>query len=617
MNITVKVFLLICIALLTSCSSYEKRPDLTEHIKAKFGQEGINYKAQTNLRNATHKASTLEKARHEQEDYLIKALESKATDQDKEFYIHELKLIGKEDSIPVLAKYLNHPILGSHASMALLSIHNAIEDKDEVTKAFSAALPSAKGKNLLLMVKNLGSLKVADDATIREIEKYIGSKDIVMKLAATRALANFADPASADVLLNTLKGQTKYNRSKFLSYNLLYARNLMAEDKSAASIHATKTLSRVIAEKEPHSYIKSLATLQEIKGAEFTDSLIKQLNNKSHRVRAAVANLLIAGSDKALNKKISDAYHSGSPEFQAEVLKVLVGIKDPHADKYLAQGLKNKNQYVRLISIELTAYVQPLKIVSPLANLVLKGTKEDGSAAAAALKRIPSKFSCSELLKIYGQADDEVKATLLTIIGNQRDKEVSQVVLAATLSANKSLKKEAFKSLKMIAEFEQISSYISFLKESQSSSDIRGFQSAIVTAAYSKEDKAAAEVIKNISTNSSAKANLSLIQVLSRISGKKAYRGLLNLYSNGSEPVQTEAVRGMAKWTSITEFHDLILFTKSLEGKNRLLMVRGITALIVNSASSTADKKMQLDKLIAIAPDSEKKNLMDKAKSLK
>ena len=75
-------------------------------------------------------------AREEQEGYLIKALNSSTTDPQKEFYIHELKLIGSEDSIAVLSKYLNHPVLCSHASMALLSIHNAIENKDELKNTF-------------------------------------------------------------------------------------------------------------------------------------------------------------------------------------------------------------------------------------------------------------------------------------------------------------------------------------------------------------------------------------------------------------------------------------------------------------------------------------------------
>ena len=132
-----------------------------------------------------------------------------------------------------------------------------------------------------------------------------------------------------------------------------------------------------------------------------------------------------------------------------------------------------------------------------------------------------------------------------------------------------------------------------------------------------KEEEATAVVMKSVKKNSSAKANILLIQVLGRIGGKGAFKGLTGLYNDGSEAVQTEAVRTLSKWLSVVEAQGLIDFTADLEGKNKILMVRGISSVIVSSTLSKSEKAKLLDQVGTVAPDSEKVKLMELKKGLK
>ena len=81
--------------------------------------------------------------------------------------------------------------------------------------------------------------------------------------------------------------------------------------------------------------------------------------------------------------------------------------------------------------------------------------------------------------------------------------------------------------------------------------------------------------------------------------------------------MQSEAVRSLSKWESIDQVQQLISFTSDLEGKNKILMVRGISSVIVSSSKSKKDKASLLSQLLAIAPDSEKTKISNLKQELK
>ena len=61
----------------------------------------------------------------------------------------------------------------------------------------------------------------------------------------------------------------------------------------------------------------------------------------------------------------------------------------------------------------------------------------------------------------------------------------------------------------------------------------------------------------------------------------------------------------------------MISFASNVEGKNRILMVRGISSVIVSSSKSKKDKASLLSQLLAIAPDSEKGRISNLKEELK
>ena len=604
----------ISLAALSSCSSHTPDTSLTSAIKA-WTKDGDDTKARIALRNATHKAAVSDNRKNHEAD-LLYALENTNNIEVKEFIIHELKLIGGTSSIEPLSKYILHAKLSSHTTQALLAINNSVQGEGDglisgqtVADVFSDALPDASGEDLLYLIKTIGSLGEADSSAMEIIESHCQSEDKVLKHTSVRTLAEIADEDSAETLLNAIKGEKHYNRSKMISLNLLFARKL---GDSEGETHALKVMSSVDKNKEDHLYIKCLSTLQDIKGNDFTDDLISYLGDENLRISYAIVNILAKTDDSSINSKLESAFSQASPLFQAQALKVLVKRKSAKASFLTGKALSSNDQYVRSTAALLSIHANVDDTIDGLVQLLLKGTDEDKKMAVSALNRIPAKKCSGSLINAYRKADNQAKASILSIMAMKKDSAIADIALQATLLDDKKVKKEAYKALKNIATFNQVPQLIEMVKNNENSSDLKGLQGALVTSSWNKENEVATQVVKNIQKGSSAKSNLALVQVLSRIGGTVAFKGLRELYNVGSEAVQKETVRTLAKWSSLDQINELIRITSKTEGSNTILMLRGLSSLIVNSGTDANHKKNLLQKLSGLAPNSdEKKKILD------
>lgn len=599
---------------LSSCSTHKPDTALTKNIKP-WAENTNDTKDRIALRNATHKAAAgIDRDQHEAN--LIYSLENAKDYEVKRFLIHELKLIGGTASIKPLSQYLRDPKLCSHATQALQAVNNSVNGAGEglistysAADALAEALPNVYGENLIHIVKTIGSVKEADGETLEALHKLTKSKDTVLKETAVRALAEIADDSSANTMMEAISGEKHYIRSKMVSLNLLYARNI---DPDEGETHALNVMSKVDRTKEDHLYIKCLSTLQDIKGNDFNDDLISYLGDSNLRIAFATVNLLAVTNDKSIDSKLVSGLEKKSPLFQAQALKTLSLRKADKASFMIGKSLHSPDQYVRKTAAILSSEAEVEDVIDGLMNLVLKGSAEDKTYGLAALHRIPAKDCAGALIKAYRNADNATKASLLSIMASKRNPAIADLALQASLTDDRNIKKEAYKVLKNTSDFSQAPKLIAIMKNCESSSDLKGLQAGLVASAFAHENDVASQVLKNIQKGSSAKSNLSLIQVLSRIGGKTAFNGLKSLLSVGSEAVQKETVRTLAKWTSLDEFSELLRITSKTEGANRTLMVRGLSTLVVNGNTDTANKKSLLQKLSNLAPnDAEKKKILD------
>ncbi|MCH2205337.1 MAG: HEAT repeat domain-containing protein [Lentisphaerales bacterium] len=601
----------ISLALLTSCSNYELDTSLTSKIH-KWAPGSDDSQARISLRSATHRAALeKEKADFHEKD-LIYALQNTKDIEAQKFFIHELKLIGTEQSIDPLSQFLKQDELTTDAIMALLSINEAGYD---VSDALNAALPNTQGETQIALIKALGSIQ--SDDSIEQLENLMFSQDSALALSAIRSVANIADEDSSPKLLKTIDNFESFQQSKVIHWNFLYAQNLANEASQDAETHALEVLSRIDKNTQTHLYISGLQTLYKIKGNDFSQDLIRYINDKNHRIAEGASRLLTNSIDSSVNDLLVAAFPKSGEFFQELALKVITTRGDANSSLLIARSLKSPSQKVRLAACNLSIKVKESMVVPGLIELVRSGTDLDQKSAVKALKRIPSDKSSAAIREAYTSSAFAAQAKLLQILSTKSDSQNAALALKETLSQDKKVSKAAFSALKNIAEFQQLPQLLVMTKSAKTSSLIRGYQNALVTASYGKAEECSKAILAEISSGASSKVNLALIQVLGRVGSQTAFNGLKKLYEDGAETVQKEAIRTLAKWQDIKNLNDLLKIAKASQGTNIILMSRGLSSTISSSTLKLEDKKKYLKKIIDFSDSQEKKRLNEMLKKLR
>lgn len=169
-----------------------------------------------------------------------KALEKIQDPMDKQFLIRQLQLMGKDDAVPFLQKFLQNDQLVHPAAQALATI-NTPGAQQALLAAFRQSSSSDNKAALIQALGDCRSIK-AVSAISDALKK---NKDFAIEKAGLYALANIGDPSSAGVLLKAAK-KSKYRFSKdnAASNCLLYVRRLIEEGKGSAAAKVIKTIKK-------------------------------------------------------------------------------------------------------------------------------------------------------------------------------------------------------------------------------------------------------------------------------------------------------------------------------------------------------------------------------------
>ena len=154
---------------------------------------------------------------------VVEALVSQIPERSKAvagFLIRELQVVGGREVADALGKLLLDDELWEYAAQALQAIG--------VVEPFRRALPQAKGKHLLTIVRALGALR--DRESIPALRAAAIEQDRDLRLTALWGLANIGDAGSVDLLIKAADAQETTERIKAASACLLLAEKLSKAD---------------------------------------------------------------------------------------------------------------------------------------------------------------------------------------------------------------------------------------------------------------------------------------------------------------------------------------------------------------------------------------------------
>ena len=155
---------------------------------------------------------------------IIDAVSSAKDIEVKSFLIRQLQFAGKEESVFPLSGYLLDEELCESAAQALVSINTGSAEG-----ALIEALSDAETNSKITIIKSLGDIK--SKAAVYEISKYSVSKNEDIRMAALYALANIGPAATENILADAAISEKGFNKSKLISFQLLYAERLAEAGK--------------------------------------------------------------------------------------------------------------------------------------------------------------------------------------------------------------------------------------------------------------------------------------------------------------------------------------------------------------------------------------------------
>jgi hypothetical protein len=151
------------------------------------------------------------------------------------FFLSQVQLVGRRESIRPLEKYLVDEDLAGPATAALLAIGGP-----DTTRAFLKALDKAPRGARLTLVQSLGQARSRE--AVKKILPLADGADEGLRQAAHFALANIGDPAAGPVLSRSRVAASYRERSAAPSLYLLYARRLAESGRTTQALDAARAV---------------------------------------------------------------------------------------------------------------------------------------------------------------------------------------------------------------------------------------------------------------------------------------------------------------------------------------------------------------------------------------
>ena len=151
------------------------------------------------------------------------------------FLLSQVQLVGKQESVRPLERYLVDEALAGPATAALLAIGGP-----QGAQAMVKALDKAPGSARLALVQALGEARSRE--AVKKILPLAESADEGLRQAALFALANIGDPAAGPVLSRSRVAASHRERAGAPALYLLYARRLVESGRTTEGLQAARAV---------------------------------------------------------------------------------------------------------------------------------------------------------------------------------------------------------------------------------------------------------------------------------------------------------------------------------------------------------------------------------------
>ena len=533
------------------------------------------------------------------EQKLIAVLKSNAPLFDKAKACQRLAVIGSAKAVGVLAGLLGDERLGDYARTAM----EPIEDPS-VDDAFRKAMGTLKGRLLAGVVNSIG---------VRRDAKAVGALKKLMadpgRGAAPQALGRIATDDAVQAVRQTLTTGPAKLRGPAADACLVAAERLLARKKPGEAA----ALYNAVRKADVPEHLKAAAAYHAIvaRGPAGVGLLVEQLRASDPAKRGVALRAARAMPAREVTVALAAELGKSPPAVQVLLIKVLVKRGDPAALKAIATLAAGRTAEVRAESLKALGRIGDASVVGVLLKAAAAGGSEAAIARTALRTLKGDGVDAAVLAGMKGSAGLP-RAELIGVLADRRYAPAGKAMFAEAASGDESVAKAAFKALAVLADPKDIPAMVKLLLGSKSASAVSQAEATIAVVAGRLPDpaKRADAVLAALVSAKQTVARCSLIRVLGRIGGAKAYQAIGKAIGDDDAEVKDAAVRSLASWPDAQAAPALLEIVKTTKNTtHRILALRGYVRLLALDAGrdpKTTVRKYAEAMSLAQRPDAKK-----------
>lgn len=536
-----------------------------------------------------------------------KALSNITDKYNQAFIISQLQIVGKDDAVPALKKYLTDDQLCDPASRALVKVNTPAS-----RAALLNALTGSEGDRRLTLVEAIGDSK--NSAAASKIAPLLGD-DKKLNKVALYALANIASPASAKVMGSAAeKAGFTYDESNATSSYVLYLNNLAKKGLAAtAGPLAKNLLDKAAKAGQVQTQTAALKVLVDMPGTSSAALLTKAMKDDNGQYRAAA--LKMAGGKRltpaAATLWLQTLAHADATR-KAEIITMLGNNHVQAALSAVTKELKNGDSGVVVAAIKAAQQIGQDKSLDKLLKLLNNADAHELVAIHDALLVMRGSTVVPKVAKALPDASPEGQVTLLTVLSARRAHDKIDIVKPLLNSNNSVVKETALISMQSLAGPEDLDQLFGLLSKANSDPEIPETQAAIISVISQLKDPGSesATVLQQMNNAPSNRKPL-YFSILASIGDKASLSAVSKAYESGDADIKRAAVTALSQWANGSAIRELLHIGKEASDaglQNKTM--HGVVELIGKSDYPAEEKVIFLREAMDIARNNDQRDLI-------
>ena len=515
------------------------------------------------------------------------------------FFLSQVQLVGKQESIRPLERYLVDETLAGPATAALLAIGGP-----QGTRAMVKALDKAPGTARLALVQALGEARSPE--AVKKILPLAESADEGLRQAALFALANIGDPAAGEVLSRSRVAASYRERAAGPALYLLYARRLVESGRRAEGLQAARAVLESYRQPAESQHASAaLALVVSTVGAQALPDLLAAAGSPDRAFRGSALTLAerVPGSEATL--RWVEKAGTAPPDVRADIVALLGQRGDAAALPFVRESLRSPDEVVRLAAIPAATRLGGPSVLPDLLPLLGSAGAAESAALKAALVGYPAALVVPEAARLVDATPLPAKAALVEVLGEKGARGEIERVYRLTEDADPVLRDASLRALAQLAGEADLPRLVAMLEKATETDTIVRLREAITAAALRNPDpERRGESLLALLETTTPAGKVEILKVLPRIGGSGPLRAAAAGAASPDPAVQSAAAGALSRWPDPAAAEELLRLAATTSSKDLFrTAVQGHARLVARSSLPVAKKMAALEQALALPGD--------------